>query len=152
MSVHDDFVYLCHMRDACSKVQEYVAGFTWDKFANDGRTQDAVIRQLEVLGEASSRVSQNYKELHAVLPWREVKAFRNVVAHQYDRIMPDVVWKVTQKDVPEIMNHLESLIERYDKEEQQKGMVGATEESGEKTIYCEPEDRKWEHSDDRDDR
>ncbi len=95
MSAHNDLLYLCHMRDACSKVQEYVDGFIWDTFAIDGRTQDAVIRQLEILGEASNRVSQSYRDLYPDIPWREVKVFRNIVAHEYDRVLPDVVWEVT---------------------------------------------------------
>lgn len=135
MSIRSDYLYLCHMRDACSKVQEYVSGFTWDTFAVDGRTQDAVIRQLEIVGEASNRVSQDYKDVNPAIPWREVKAFRNVAAHEYDCIMPDVVWEVTQSDVPEIMNQLETLIERYDKEGQQKSIIQEKKQPGENTKY-----------------
>ena len=111
MSLHDNSVYLCHMRDACLKIQEYTAGLTWETFAQDGRTQDAVIRQLEVVGEASNRVSENLRNDNPQIPWRDIEAFRNVAAHEYDRVMSDMVWKVAQRDIPELLNQLKSLFE-----------------------------------------
>jgi uncharacterized protein with HEPN domain len=101
------------MRDACLKVQQYAAGFTWELFDSDSRTQDAVIRQLEIIGEASSRLSQECKDSNDFIPWRAVKAFRNVAIHDYDRVMPDRIWKLTCKDIPEMINQLEALIERH---------------------------------------
>lgn len=115
MPLHNDYLYLCHMRDACLKIQQYAAGFTWESFASDGRTQDAVIRQLAIVGEASSRLSQECKGLNDNIRWRSIKGFRNIVVHNYDRVMPDTVWKVTQKDVPEMKNQLEIMIRQLDK-------------------------------------
>ncbi len=115
MPSHNDYLYLCHMRDACLRVQQYIAGFTWELFATDSRTQDAVIRQLAIIGEASSKLSRECKDSNEVIPWRAVKDFRNIAVHNYDRVMPDRVWKLTQKDVPEMVSQLEALIERQKK-------------------------------------
>lgn len=112
MSYHNDVVYLLQMRDACRKVMEYTDGFTWEKFAIDSRTQDAVIRQLEILGEASNRISEVYRNTNPYIPWRDIKALRNVVIHEYDRVMPDTVWDVAQKDVPNLLQNIDYLLEQ----------------------------------------
>jgi uncharacterized protein with HEPN domain len=147
MSKHDNLAYLRDMQDACLKVRVYVNGFTWDSFAVDGMRQDAVIRQLMVLGEASNRVSQEYRDSHPDIPWQKIKAFRNVMAHEYDRVMPEVVWDVTQKNVPEILKQVESLIEHY--EEQEKSVAVPIDEPEQRAIYYDTEDKEWQ--DDRDD-
>lgn len=63
MSLHTDEMYVGHMRDACAKVERYTAGFDWPAFEADERTQDAVIRALEIIGEAGSKVSPGYQSL-----------------------------------------------------------------------------------------
>ena len=66
---HDDAVYLHHILDAIVQIEEYVAGLTKDTFVGSAITRDAVIRQLEIIGEAGKRVSSNLRAKHAEVPW-----------------------------------------------------------------------------------
>lgn len=110
MPRHDDRVYVAHMRDACAKVRRLVAGMTWAGFGSDERTPDAAIRQLEVLGEASSRVSEPFRVAHGNVPWRVLKDVRNLLIHGYDDVALDRVWAMATEDVPTLLTTLEELL------------------------------------------
>ncbi|MHB1842775.1 MAG: HepT-like ribonuclease domain-containing protein [Sulfobacillus sp.] len=111
MSRHRDELYIGHMRDACKKVSRYTADMSWDDFDADDRTQDAVIRQLEIVGEAGGRVGEPFRLAHQEIPWRLVKDVRNQLIHGYAAVELPVVWRIATQDIPGLEHQLETALD-----------------------------------------
>ncbi|MCL6596912.1 MAG: DUF86 domain-containing protein [Firmicutes bacterium] len=87
-----------------------VFGFDLAAFEVDDRTPDAVIPQLEILGEASGKVSQPYREMHPEVPWRVPKDLGNLLIHGYADVRLDRVWRMATGEVPALAEVLERLL------------------------------------------
>lgn len=102
---------------AARQAREYTEGMSWEKFSEDRRTQDATMRQLEIVGEAARRVSADFREHHPQIPWEQIVAFRNRLLHEYSRVRVPQVWDVLRNEVPELIRSLEPLVPPEDTEE-----------------------------------
>jgi uncharacterized protein with HEPN domain len=111
-----------------SDVQEYlndmldytktIADFTVDgreAFINDRKTQFAVIRAYEVIGEIAKRLPEDLLEAQGHIEWKQIKAFRDFLAHNYERIRPDAVWNAVEK-LPELRIAIEAIIQQLSQE------------------------------------
>ena len=103
-------LYVQDMVEFAEKVLSYTKGIDQETFLADGRTYDAALRNIELIGEASSHVPGHVREAHAEIEWRRIVAIRNRVAHAYLGIDDDVVWDVIQTDVPDLLPKLRSLL------------------------------------------
>ncbi len=104
--------YLAHMVDAISRIQRYVDGMTEQSLMDDEKTQDAVIRNLEVVGEAARNVQTQHEifaQAHAEVPWALMYAMRNRVAHGYFQVDWALIWKTIHQDLPELRQQIERL-------------------------------------------
>ena len=109
--MRDDSVYLKHIRDSIAKVETYTAaGRTL--FFQDTMIQDAVIRNLEVIGEAVRNLSPEFKRQHPELPWRSIAALRNVLIHEYFGVDLEIVWRIVQRRLPALKRHIETFLDR----------------------------------------
>ena len=106
MSRRNDEVYLRHMRDAITRVQEYTNSLDAQAFADSTLVQDAVIRQVQIIGEASARLSDRFRAEHRDWPWREMKNMRNILVHEYDAVSVPLVWQVVKRDLPSVKDHV----------------------------------------------
>ena len=95
-----DELYLGHIFDACAQIKKYIFNIDHPTFIEDRKTQDAVVRQLEIIGEASRRISETFKENHSEIPWHAIIGMRNRIAHDYLNIDIQVVWEVAINDIP----------------------------------------------------
>jgi uncharacterized protein with HEPN domain len=77
-----------------NKILEYTRDLTFDEFANDAKTIDAVIRNFEIIGEAANRLPENFKELHFEIDWYRLRGFRNRIVHHYFGIDYSIVWRL----------------------------------------------------------
>ena len=91
-------------------LEEYIAGIDFDKFDKDKKTQDAVIRQIAIIGEAIGKLDKDFVSSHPELPTKEAVAMRNVLVHDYDWVDTKEVWKTIQKDLPELKNLVEKIL------------------------------------------
>lgn len=105
-----DDAYLFDILDSARTVLEYMHGKTWETFSTDPLLQDAVVRRLEIIGEAAGRVSNEMQKKHASLPWQAMKGTRNRVIHEYDSIQLDIIWDIVQKDLPYLVKELEKIV------------------------------------------
>jgi uncharacterized protein with HEPN domain len=105
-----DGAYLLDILIAARKVLRYAEGFTWETFRADDRTQDAVMRNLQIIGEAARRVSEEFKESHPEISWREILGMRNRLVHEYGRINVERVWETVVDDVPRLVQQLGPLV------------------------------------------
>ena len=94
----DPRVYLAQILERIDRILEYTAEGK-DAFFADGRTQDAVIRNFEVIGEAAKRIPGDYRENHPLIPWRALSGFRDVLIHQYEGVSVAEIWQIIERDL-----------------------------------------------------
>ena len=95
-----DRVLVNHILASIKSVEEYTAGLTKEEFLSNFLVQDAVSRNIEIIGEACSKVSKEAKEKHSEIPWGDIVAMRNILIHEYFRADSETVWNVVQRDIP----------------------------------------------------
>ena len=103
------------MLTAVDKVGRYTLGMDAASFAADEVIVDAVIRNLEVLGEAARNVPGEVRDAHPEIPWKRMVGFRNIVAHVYFGVDLDNVWKIVSENVPPVRPALEALLEELER-------------------------------------
>jgi uncharacterized protein with HEPN domain len=97
-------------------ILQFAQGLNRDQLESDLRTQSAILYQIAIMGEATKRLSREFREQHPEVPWDDIAGMRDVVAHQYDRIDLDIVWQVIQRNIPELLNMLVILLPNQDSE------------------------------------
>ena len=102
--------YLWDMLQAGRRIREFTAGLSYEGYLDSILIQSAVERQLEILGEASRRMSEEFRQEHPEIPWSGIIAQRNVIAHQYEDIRQERIWSVVTEDIPVLIAQLEPLI------------------------------------------
>lgn len=95
---------------AIDRIGTYAEGLTYERFCADVRTSDAVQYNFVVIGEAASRLPQEFTALHSELPWNEMRALRNVVAHAYFAVSLSVLWETMTSDLPPLVEPLRALM------------------------------------------
>ena len=108
----DERVYLRHVLDAIGRIRDYTADGK-DAFFADSKTQDAVVRNLEVIGEAVKNVSADLRTRHPDVPWRRIAGMRDKMIHEYFGVDPRLVWAVVENDLPELARKIESILKEW---------------------------------------
>ena len=101
----DDRLYLIHIGECIGRVEWYTAGGK-DAFLADPKTQDAVIRNLQVMAESTQKVSQPLKLRHPEVPWRSISFFRNITVHDYLGIDARLIWHIVEFDLPKFKSKI----------------------------------------------
>jgi uncharacterized protein with HEPN domain len=96
--------------DSIVTIEGYLQGITEDVFYNDRKTKDAVVRNFEIIGEASRRIENNFKIQYPDVPWRERGDLRNKIIHEYFGIDYVVLWEIVQLNLPVVKKKVEALI------------------------------------------
>ena len=107
-----DAASLWDMLQAAHRILSYTAESTMEEVGNDQVLMDALIRQFTVLGEAATRISSALKTRSPEIPWQRIVGMRNVVVHQYDRVLLGSIWDAVTDDVPRLIPRLEALLPR----------------------------------------
>ncbi|MBD3253525.1 MAG: DUF86 domain-containing protein [Candidatus Lokiarchaeota archaeon] len=106
----DEFLdYIDDMLDAISKIQKFLSDFDFETFSKDDKTQFAVIRALEIIGEASKKIPNHIKISYSDIPWREISGMRDKLIHDYFGVDIDVVWKTAVEDIPSVLHSLNQI-------------------------------------------
>jgi uncharacterized protein with HEPN domain len=112
--LRDVRLYLEDIVTACEKIDRYSSGMNFDQFKADDRTYDAVIRNLEIIGEAARNISLDVREQYPAIEWRGVSAFRNILAHQYFAIKDEIVWDVVCNKIPLLNEQIQEILKAED--------------------------------------
>jgi len=105
-----DTGYLWDMLDSARTICDFVSGVSFPQYIQDRKLQLAVERAIEIIGEAARRVSEDFRAGHPEIPWQNIIAQRNVLAHEYGEIKQELIWKVVTKRIPELIAVLEPLV------------------------------------------
>ena len=103
---------LDHIIESIEKIQGYVTDMSLEEFLADSRTSDATLRNLEIIGEAARMIPENVTSKHQHVPWSDMRAMRNIVAHEYDRVDLLTVWDTIHNDLPPLVPLLVQLLEQ----------------------------------------
>jgi uncharacterized protein with HEPN domain len=105
----NDMLYLQHILECIDNIESYVPNGESDFFSSK-LIQDAVIRNLEVIGEATKRVSMDLRSQHSDVPWREMAGMRDVLIHNYFGVDNEIVWNVVKDELPLLKNKIAELL------------------------------------------
>jgi len=103
--------FLTDILERIDRVNSYLAGFTYEEFLQDGKTQDAVVRNLEVIGEAARFIPEDIRQRHPEVPWPQMIALRNRLIHGYFVVDYEIVWDIVTNELPALRKHLEEILE-----------------------------------------
>jgi len=104
-----DMARLWDMLDAARTAVEFIRGLQFERFLADRKTRNAVERNLEIIGEAARGLSQEVREHHADIPWKSMIALRNVLAHEYDEVRHEIIWRVCRDKLPALIQELQAM-------------------------------------------
>ena len=108
--LRSDEILLEHIFDAASRAVAKVAQKTRDEFYADDTLHLAITHLIQIVGEASSKISTEFQQLHAALPWREMIGMRHKIVHDYFEVNLRVVWDVATEDLPVLIKQLEMIV------------------------------------------
>ena len=105
----DPYVLIEHIRESITAIEDYTRGISREGFLNAVQIQDAVIRRLEIIGEASNKLDSEFTEQFPNIPWYEITAMRNILIQEYFGVDLDQVWNTVKKDIPVLKRQLENI-------------------------------------------
>jgi len=120
MSERTDSDFLSHIREAIQRITSYTETMRSVDFFKDIKTQDAVVRNLEIIGEATKNLSGEIRNGHPEIPWKNLAGMRDRLIHQYFGVNLDIVWDVAKEELPQLLVHISS-IEELLQDEKKKG-------------------------------
>lgn len=109
----DDRIYIEHILQSIERIGSYILVKDQHEFSEDYLTQDAVIRQLEIIGEATKRISPALRDINPDVPWQDMAGMRDILIHNYIDVDTDIVWKTASESIPELKKLLSNI--RYQK-------------------------------------
>lgn len=110
MKENKDNAYLRHILEAIKSIEEYLKGFGYQAFLKDKKTIDAVVRELEIIGEASNNLSDEFKNSQTEIPFRDIIDMRNLLTHEYFGVNTKIVWDTCQTDLPKLKEIIKTII------------------------------------------
>jgi len=109
MSKRDPKLLLDDILEAIEKIQRYTNGISIEDFFEDSKTQDAVIRNFEIIGEAANRLPEEFKHQHSAIDWFRIIGFRNRIVHDYMGVDYEIVWTIIQNDIDKLSSDIRNL-------------------------------------------
>ena len=105
-----DIDYVADIASAVRRIAAYIRGIDREVFGDQPIVQDAVIRQLLIIGEATKRLTMEFRDRHPDVPWRDMAGMRDLLVHSYNRVDVDEVWRAATVDVTSLADRLEALL------------------------------------------
>ncbi len=107
-------LYLQDIWESILAIEDYIGTFTEDEFYKNRQVQDAILRRLEIIGEAVKNVDEAVRNRYPAIPWKKIAGMRDVVIHEYFGVSLKRVWNVVKKDLPDLKQKIFLIIENKD--------------------------------------
>lgn len=108
-----DDIYLKHMLDAVKNIEVFIGRITKEEFVKNALIHSAVIRQLEVIGEAVKNISANLKRTYSEIKWKDISGTRDKLIHDYFGVDIDLVWAICKKDIPVLKKQIRQILKDF---------------------------------------
>jgi len=108
----DDLFYIENILQSISRIQLYISSKDYANFVGDFIVQDAVVRQLEIIGEATKRITKDFRNNNPEIPWADMAGMRDRLIHGYFGIDNEIEWKTAKEFAPEIRSEIEAILKR----------------------------------------
>ncbi len=95
--------------DALQTIASYIDGITYDQWTNDRKTIDAVIRNIEIIGEAANHIPEDIQIRYADIPWAQMRSIRNLLIHEYFGVDIDIIWQTITDDLPDLLKKITAV-------------------------------------------
>ncbi len=106
----DPAVFLAHILESIERISEFTKGISKDEFFKDVKAQDAVIRRIEIIGEAAKNVPPEFRQKHAGIPWAEMARTRDKLIHGYFGVDLELTWNIIKADLPKLKDKIKLLL------------------------------------------
>jgi uncharacterized protein with HEPN domain len=103
-------LYLADIQESCEKVLRFTHGMTFKDFTHDELHFDAVLRNLEIIGEAVKNISEETRQKFPNIKWRKIAGFRDIVAHQYFGVNDETVWDIVENEIPLLLMLVKAML------------------------------------------
>ena len=110
MSKRDPRLLLVDIIESANKIDRYRTGLSKSDFLVDGKTSDAVIRNLEIIGEAVRQLPSEFKDNHTGIPWSQIAGLRNRIVHDYAGVDLELVWEIVENSLPDLTDRIAALL------------------------------------------
>jgi uncharacterized protein with HEPN domain len=110
MSNRSEREFLEDILEATRRANSYIAGLSYEEFLTDLKTQDAIIRTLEIVGEATKRLSLQTRNQYPSVPWRSMAGMRDKLIHDYFGVNFDIVWQIVRDELPSVAVQVEQIL------------------------------------------
>jgi uncharacterized protein with HEPN domain len=103
--------YVCDILNSIKEIEVFIKGFDYDDFAKDRKTINAVIRSLEIVGEAAKKIPASMRSKYSEVPWKSMAGMRDKLIHEYSGVNLEIVWKTIHTNIPKIKPQIERIKE-----------------------------------------
>lgn len=108
----DNKIFLVHIIESITDIETFSSSLTWEQFQRSKKDQLAIIKSLEIIGEAVKNLEEGLKDQHSGIPWRQIASFRDILIHEYFQVDLEFVWNVIHKHVPELKQDIQDILSK----------------------------------------
>jgi uncharacterized protein with HEPN domain len=111
MNNQDDTVFLKDILDCIAKIERYLQDYDFEKFQNNELVIDAVVRNVEIIGEAANNLNRDFRSKNQTIEWRKIIDTRNRIVHGYATVDLEIIWIITQNDLSNLKTEIQNILQ-----------------------------------------
>lgn len=104
-------LFIIDILESIEKIENYIAGLSYEEFLNDTKTKDAVVRNLEIIGEAANQIHKEIMQKYKEIPWSQITGLRHRLIHGYFVVDYKIVWEIISNELPQLKNQIKKILE-----------------------------------------